>query len=238
MDGTARTLTYRYDPNGNRIRRQPSRPGIATFSYGYDQQDRLTGLSDGRARDWLSPVQLRRPRPAAAVREPRQWQPTPLRPSTWSAGSDSLYAMFAGGGGNSTTYLRLQPGPPDRRRSPRQRHLCLARPLCRRPRLHRQRAQPVQRRRQRRRSTYDANGNLDLGRQPDLTPTTSRTGWSAARAASCCATTRSGGCTKSAGPRERRRFLYDGDALVAEYTVDGALLARYVHGSKRPPTTR
>lgn len=32
------------------------------------------------------------------------------------------------------------------------------------------------------------------------------------------------------GPTEQLRFLWDGDALVGEYTTTGTLVRRYAHG--------
>ncbi len=45
-------------------------------------------------------------------------------------------------------------------------------------------------------------------------------------------TTRSGGCARCSSATATTRFLYDGDALVAEYDGAGTLHRRYVHGAR------
>jgi RHS repeat-associated protein len=79
--------------------------------------------------------------------------------------------------------------------------------------------------------SYDANGNLAAdGTDSYVYDVENRLVTRSGGAAATLRYDPLGRLYEVTGPSGTRRFLYDGDALVAEYNTSGTLLRRYVHG--------
>ena len=226
-------LSYRADGNRTRIT-HPDGAGSTTTYDALEPAHRLA--RPGRAHA-AAPSSSTMPQGRAVGAQPRRRRAARLRLRRRVGRLIGSSPTIIAGDRRSTSHwaFSLQSRRPDRQPAADQRRLRLDGPLCGQPRLHDQRAQPVQRRRGagRRSPTTPTATSPSARHATTLQPTTSRTGWSARAGRRRHADLRSAGAALR-GRRRRRhhdRFLYDGDALVAEYDATGALPRRYVHGA-------
>ena len=238
MNGVGRTLSYLYDAAGNRIRiTHPG--GTAAYSYAYDSAGRLTDLYNGAGTTGLLHHFTYTTRGQPDLR-------TEGVASSVDHGYDaigrltSLTHAFTGGTGNVT--FGLPTYNPASQIVTRTRSndsyawngdVNVARAYTVNGLNQYTGAGPAG-------FTYDANGNLTGDGTTNFTydvenrlvaanPSTG-SGGSGGRTA-MLRYDPLGRLYEIGGTSVSRRFLWDGDALVAEYTATGALAARYAHGS-------
>jgi len=222
-NGTARTLAYRYDPNGGRTR--ITHPDGAWFSYERDGLGRPFYLAspDDSARYYSSyrPDGL----PAGQSRGDGA--------STWTSRDgvgrlNGLGHYYGAGGAADVLWLYVHNAAGQIRSANRDNdlyawtgHYAVARPYAT-DGLNRYTAAGGAS------FGYDANGNLssDGGGTYVYDVENRLVGASNGATLSYDPLGRLSQVTSGAGTR---RFLYDGDALVAEYDGTGAMAARYVH---------
>jgi RHS repeat-associated protein len=226
MGGFMKTLSSLYDPDGNRT--QLTHPDGQAFTYAYDGVDRLSGVYEGVGT-------------TTSLDQFTYNNASLLGSRSERLGSSAAYTYdpvgrltqqadaFAGGIGNVTIGLGFNPANQiisqtrDNDAYAFNGLVTVNRPYAVNGLNQYTTAGPAS-------FTYDANGNL-------TTDGTSTFVYDAENRL----VTASNGTTLTYDPVGRlwqtvkgtanTRYLYDGDALVAEYDATGALTARYVHGS-------
>ncbi len=227
MDGVTRTLTYLYDANGNRTR--VTHPGGQAYTYDYDGLNRLENLYEGTGTSVLLDhfqygsnglVELRTEGVGSSV------------DYGWDAIGrlTSLNDAFAGGGGNVSQTFTFNPASQIRTRTRSNDDYAsdtaydVSRPYTVNGLNQYAEAGPAD-------FVYDQNGNLlSDGSTTFLYDVENRLVGASGGHTATLRYDPLGRLYEVAGASSTRRFLYDGDALVAEYQTTGALAARFVHG--------
>lgn len=232
VGGTARTLSYLYDADGNRTR--ITHPDAQAFTYAYDGLDRLAAIYQGTGTTTPldtftyganSLVATRSEGPAATSSVGYTWDDI----GRLTGQSDA----FSGGSGNVSWTLAYNPasqiGVETRSNNAYawDGAIGVNRGYTTNGLNQYTAAGPAS-------FTYDANGNLT----GDGTKTYVYDGENRLIAVTDAGVATNlvydplGRLARVTGSAVAdRTFLYDGDSLVAEYSAGGVLLARYVHGS-------
>jgi RHS repeat-associated protein len=228
MDGITRTLSFRYDANANRTR--ITHPDGQAYTYDYDGANRLENLYEGTGTTVLLDhfqyasnglVDLRTEGVGSSV----------------DYGYDAIGRLvsqtdaFTGGAGNITFGFTYNPASQIRTHS-RSNDAYVSNTAYDVNRGYAvnglnqySAAGPAS-------FTYDANGNLvSDGSSSYLYDVENRLVGASGGHTASLRYDPLGRLYEVTGASGTRRFLYDGDALVAEYQTTGALAARFVHGA-------
>jgi len=225
MGGTARTLTYQYDADGNRTR--VTHPDSIYFVYDYDGLDRFIGIRQGGGANQAE---------IAYDRQGRRATLTQGGAGTTTYGYDDAYRLtsIALGGPAALTYgFTYNPASQAITRSVSndayayQGYSTATRNYTRNG-LNQYTAVGGTT------HTYDGNANLTSDGATTYTYDVENrlTGASGAKTATLKYDPLGRLWETSGGSAGTTRFLYDGDELVAEYDSAGTMLRRYVHGDR------
>lgn len=234
MDGTTRTLGYAYNLDGKRTRL--TFPDGQSFSYGYDGQERVTGVYEGPTFD-TQRITLRYDNAGRRDRLTRTASDTSTYGYDGLARLTSLSDTFAGGTGNVSMGLGYNAASQIMSRSLGADAYAYQEPAnfthgytvndLNQYTTVGQAGSPAP-------YGYDLNGNLTSDGTTTFMYDVEN------RLVSTAGSVATGGARYDPNGRlyevtgeatGLRRMLYDGDALVAEYDGGGGMQQRYIHGS-------